>query len=94
MTYQRRIHLSILIILTAFSFGRAQDNSEKQAVMMVVEQIFEGMATNDGSKIRSEFTEDAQTFTVFVDKEGVTQKRTGSVQKFAEGTHPEPGKWR
>ncbi len=57
--------------------------------MQVVNSIFEGMATNNGQLVADAFTEDAQTFTVFEDKEGQTQKRAGSVEKFVDAVNSE-----
>ena len=74
------IHLLCIFGLTIPTYAQ----SEEEAIMSVVQSVFDGMATNDGNMVREAFTEDAQTFTVTVNKEGEVVKRSGSVEKFAE----------
>lgn len=69
-----------------------QSKAQKKEVMAVVQSVFDGMAENDGDKVIDAFTEDAQSFTVFVNKENEVQKRSGSIQKFAEAVDKEKEK--
>ncbi len=88
MVHTRKFLCFVLFFFIFIADSPAQGDQEK-AIMNVINSVFEGMATNNGDLIRAAFSDDAQTFTVFVDEEGITQKRPGSVEKFAEAVDKE-----
>ena len=75
------IFLFFFILCTTHLFAQ---ESKEQSVMQVVNRVFEAMRTNDSTMLKSCFTENATTYTLFRDQEGVAQLREGSLQKFAE----------
>jgi len=66
-----------LVPLLVFS----QEN-EKEEILKVVNQVFEAMRTSDSTLLKDAFTESPTTYTVFKNKEGVTQLRSGDFQSF------------
>lgn len=73
--------LIILLLLTTSMNGMAQ-TSEKEAIMNVVNQVFDAMRTNDSTLLKSCFVQSPNTFTVFKNQEGQTNLATGSFQRF------------
>lgn len=61
----------------------AQSPEEKQ-VMQVVERVFEAMRASDSTMLKSCFTTDASTYTLFTDQEGKPQIRKGALQRFID----------
>lgn len=87
----KRLLVIPLIVLTTVVF--AQSSEEKQ-VMQVVERVFEAMRTSDSTMLKSCFSPDAATFTLFTDKEGKPQIREGSLQRFVEAVgQPKEDVW-
>lgn len=73
--------LIILLLLTTSINGMAQ-TSEKEAIMKVVNQVFDAMRTNDSTLLKSCFIQSPNTFTVFKNQEGKANLATGSFQRF------------
>lgn len=74
----------LIIPLTLLSFSLLAQSSEKKQVMQVVERVFEAMKCSDSTQLKSCFTADAATFTLFTDKESKSQIRKGSLQRFID----------
>ena len=68
-------------MLLGTMFLSAQD--EKEAVIEVVKNLFDGMRAGDSTAVQYAFLGVVETKTVFTDKEGNPQMRTGSSSKFA-----------
>lgn len=68
--------------------------SEEEAVIQVVNQLFEGMRLADSTMVSAVFTADAEMHTVFLDKDGNANLKKGSLERFltAVGT-PHDGVW-
>ena len=73
--------LIILLLLTTSMNGMAQ-TLEKEAIMNVVNQVFDAMRSNDSTLLKSCFVQSPNTFTVFKNQEGQTNLATGSFQRF------------
>ena len=68
----------ILIILLVASFQfqvAAAQESEKDAVMNTVRQLFLAMQTNDSTLASSLFTKEAQLYTIIKNEQGISQLR-------------------
>jgi hypothetical protein len=72
----------VLLLVVGFQLS-GQDNA-KEEVMKVVNTVFEAMRTNDSTLLKLCFTKEVRMSTIFIDQNGVTQFREGTLQKFAE----------
>lgn len=61
--------------------------AQEQAIMKVVQSVFDGMATNNGAMVKAAFTEDAAMFTVTYNENGEVTKRQGSLEKFVSAVN-------
>lgn len=60
----------------------AQESSEKENVIKVIKQLFDGMRQVDSAAVRSVFHPSARLQTTFTDKEGAPQLKDGSLEQF------------
>ncbi|MEO9871898.1 nuclear transport factor 2 family protein [Ekhidna sp.] len=72
----------ILIILLAFASIHVTAQEEKEAVMKVVNQVFEAMRKNDSTLLKNCFVESPNTFTSFTNPEGISTLTKGDFQQF------------
>ena len=75
-------NLLILFLFSLSSALHAQISAEKEAVMEVVNQVFEAMRTNDSTLLKQCFVETPNTFTVYSNKDGETKLVTDDFQRF------------
>ena len=73
-----------ILFLPGFSFSSFSQKGEKDAVMNVINQVFEAMRTNDRTLLKKCFVENPNTFTAFVNQEGKSILVTGDFQKFID----------
>ncbi|HZY81397.1 MAG TPA: nuclear transport factor 2 family protein [Cyclobacteriaceae bacterium] len=82
----------ILVLISNFSLAQtAQDNRE---IMETINGVFKGMNLGDSAMVHASFIQSPTLVSVFKDKDGVPQMRTGGFQKWldAVGT-PHEEKW-
>ena len=72
------------LILLLISIHLSAQNDEKESIMKVVNQVFEAMRTNDSTLLKSCFTENPNTFTVYRNQEGNGSLSTGNFQGFID----------
>jgi len=75
------IILLVLIYSATNSFGQEK---EEKLIMKTVNNVFEAMRTNDSTLLKSCFTENPNTFTVYKTEEGLTDLRAGNFQQFID----------
>lgn len=76
---------SILITLAIFivaDFTLTAQSDVKEAVLVPVHQLFDGMRAGDSSMVRAAFHPTARLQTTYTDKEGIPQISTGDLSKF------------
>lgn len=84
----------IVISFVLFSSQIFAQSDQEQQIMKVVERVFEAMKTSDSTMLKSCFTQDAATYTLFRDKEGKSQLRQGSLQRFIDAVgQPKDDVW-
>lgn len=80
------MRVSIFIIsfflLSSVQLISAQNNVEEKEVKSAIETLFDGMRTNDSSKVASVFTRKAILQTVLVDENDETILNSGSLEAF------------
>lgn len=81
MKYLSRIIIAALI-LTGLSVNAQAQKADHELVQAAIEQLFEGMAEADTSKIAAVFTGDAIMQTIGMDQQGNVQVRNGSLSQF------------
>lgn len=74
----------LLIILGLINFQVSAQETEEKLIMDVVNRVFEAMRTSDSTKLKSCFTPEASTYTVFRNAAGEPLLRKGSLQKFID----------
>ncbi|WP_422361134.1 nuclear transport factor 2 family protein [Reichenbachiella sp.] len=74
----------LIIPLIVFSMTVFAQSPEETQVMKVVERVFKAMSTSDSTMLKSCFSPDAATYTLFTDKDGKPQIRQGSLQRFID----------
>jgi len=77
----KNIFLGFLIFLSLNVFGQ---ETEEQAVIQSIETMFDGMRESDSSKLLSVVYGDVTLNTVFVDRDGKHQIKSGDIKNFAE----------
>ena len=75
----KKISIVVFCLLTFMS--QAQQN-EKDEVMKVINQVFEAMRTNDSTLLKQSFVAEPNTFTAFVDEDGISKLVSGDFQRF------------
>jgi hypothetical protein len=88
----KRLLTLICLLSASVSFSQtAQDNKE---ILIPINDLFKGMNTGDSALVHASFVSDPKMITVFKNKDGVPEMRSGSLQKFldAVGT-PHEQKW-
>jgi hypothetical protein len=82
----------LLIFLPIFSFAQ-NDKAEKEAVIAVIKQMFDGMRKGDSTMVRTAFASQVRMQTIFMNKEGKPAIRAeDSVDGFVKtvgSPHPE-----
>ncbi|WP_420316241.1 nuclear transport factor 2 family protein [Ekhidna sp.] len=73
--------ISIVVFCLLTFMSQAQQN-EKDEVMKVINQVFEAMRTNDSTLLKKSFVAEPNTFTAFVDKDGISKLVSGDFQRF------------
>ncbi len=76
-----KIFISLFLLLPMLIFSQENDKKE---VMMVVNNVFEAMRTNDSTLLKSCFTKEPKTFTVYENLEGKISLGSGDFRKFVE----------
>jgi len=72
---------SLITLFFLYSIsGMAQ--AEKDAVMQVVNQVFEAMRTNDSTLLKKSFVVNPNMFTAIIDSEGQSQLKSGDFSRF------------
>lgn len=71
-------------ILLLISIHLSAQSDEKESIMKVVNQVFEAMRTNDSTLLKSCFTENPNTFTVYRNQEGNGVLNVGNFQGFID----------
>ena len=90
----KKYTLFVLLFFAALSV-RAEavvDSLERQAVIAVIDQLFEGMLKGDSTLVRETFASEARLMTVVKNREGTPKLYGGEgIQDFqnAIGTHQE-----
>ncbi|WP_424963543.1 nuclear transport factor 2 family protein [Ekhidna sp.] len=77
----KKILIVIFCAVSTFSFAQSDEKSE---IMKVVNRVFEAMRTNDSTMLKQSFTENPNTFTAFINKEGKSQLVTDNFQRFID----------
>jgi hypothetical protein len=75
--------LSIVAFLIFF-FSTGCFGQEQDEVFEVIKNLFIAMETNDSTLAATLFTSDAKLHTVFIDEDGLTQRRTNDHQRLVE----------
>lgn len=80
-----RLFLLALLCLPAAGFSQTMSASalDEAAIMQTVDDLFEGMKSADGAKVKATFAPGASLQSV-VNKDGVVSVRTESIDGFAE----------
>ncbi|HCR53358.1 MAG TPA: hypothetical protein DIW27_02990 [Cytophagales bacterium] len=76
------IRLFTLINFLLISFCLSAQQSEKVAIMVPINNLFEGMNKGDSALVHKAFRDDVTFATVSVDKEGNPKLTFGDLQKF------------
>ncbi len=74
--------LLIVFLLSLSTALQAQRSNEEEAVMNIVNQVFEAMRTNDSTLLKQCFVEKPNTFTVYTDRNGESKLVTDDFQRF------------
>ena len=74
--------LLIVFLLSLSTALQAQSSPEEEAVMNIVNQVFEAMRTNDSTLLKQCFVEKPNTFTVYTDRNGESKLVTDDFQRF------------
>lgn len=74
----------IILPLILVSILTSAQTSDQKEVMGVIERVFEAMRTSDSTMLKSSFTADASTYTLFNDSDGKAQIKKGSLQRFID----------
>ncbi|WP_420580277.1 nuclear transport factor 2 family protein [Reichenbachiella sp.] len=83
-----------IIPLTFWSFSLLAQSSEEKQVLQVVERVFEAMRASDSTMLKTCFTADAATYTLFTDQEGKPQIKKGSLERFIDAVgQPKEDVW-
>ena len=86
-------------LFTAFclliaSFLRAQTAQDNKEILIPINDLFKGMNTGDSALVHASFAANPTMVTVFKNKEGVPEMRSGSLQKFLDAVGgPHDVKW-
>ena len=72
----------VFLFSMALSTAAFAQTRDKDAVMTVVNQVFEAMRTNDSTLLKQCFVANPETYTVFRNKEGKTNFVRGDFQRF------------
>ena len=72
----------VAIVFTLLSHSLMAQQDDKLEILNTIHQVFEAMRTSDSTLLKEAFTESPNTFTVFKNKEGVTQFRSDDFQNF------------
>jgi hypothetical protein len=86
---------TLITLLCAIVFAKAQNTTEKTAVIAVVNNLFKGMEKGDSALVHSTFKNDVTLATIFRDKtKAPVLERESSITEFlkAVGT-PHPDVW-
>ena len=75
---------TIIVALVLLPFSMLAQSSDKDEILEVVYQVFEAMRTSDSTMLKDAFIKEPVTNTIFTNKEGIVQFRTGDFQHFAE----------
>ena len=73
-----------LIFICLSSGAHAQGADDKEAIKSTITTFFEGMHTGDTIKVMQAVVPDVVMETTFVDVEGNSVKRTGSIENFVK----------
>lgn len=73
---------AIYLLLLLFSVSTIAQESEKNKVMKVVNQVFEAMRTNDSTLLKTCFVETPNMFTSFTNADGKSVLKKGDFQQF------------
>lgn len=71
-------------LIIGLTFTAQAQNQDEEAIMKVVNQVFEAMRTNDSTLLKQCFVENPNTFTVFTNKQGEVTLATDNFQKFVD----------
>ena len=74
----------LISLFTLYGFISSSQSTEKQAIMTVVNNVFEAMRTSDSTLLKTSFVESPTTYTVFRNQEGKTEFRKGDFRKFID----------
>ena len=83
-----------LLLFYSASFLYAQDQSEEEKILGVIQNVFDGMQKGDSSMVKSNFYHELEMYTSYTNKEGKRILRKDEPHKFfdAIGT-PHDGIW-
>lgn len=74
--------VTLPVILFIFALNVSGQKSEQDQIMQTIHTVFEAMRTSDSTLLKSCFTQDPNTFTVYQNQEGTTTLMTGDFRKF------------
>ncbi|MEQ9467546.1 MAG: nuclear transport factor 2 family protein [Ekhidna sp.] len=74
----------LILPFLLFALKTSAQPGEKEAALLVVNQVFEAMRTNDSTLLKKCFVSEPNTFTAFIDKEGKSRLVEGKFQQFID----------
>ncbi|MEO9965669.1 MAG: nuclear transport factor 2 family protein [Reichenbachiella sp.] len=84
----------LLVGMMLLSFRISAQNIEEKQVLEVVNRVFEAMRKSDSTMLKSCFTENAATYTLFRNPAGEPQLRAGALQRFIDAVgNPKEDVW-
>jgi len=80
--YTLKIRYKLLVVLLLFSLNLIGQENEKVFIMKTISTVFEAMKTNDSTLLKSSFTQNPNTFTLYTDQNGKTNLTKGNFKRF------------
>jgi len=84
MKFTNKILVLLLVINVSTYFSTFAQTTDKEAVIAVVDALFDGMRSADAEKVDSLFLKEATLISIFRDKEGTHHRKIEETAKFAE----------
>lgn len=84
MKFTTKILFLLILINLSTYFSTFAQSTDKEAVIAVVDALFDGMRTADAEKVDSLFLQDATLISIYRDKEGKHHRKSEETAKFGE----------
>lgn len=91
---KKLIFVALFLLVFSFSFSAHAQQTEKDQVQQVIEQLFDGMRASDSSMVRQVFSEEAIMQTIAQNRDGNIAVHTGNLDRFVNAVGaPKNEKW-